>query len=146
MSTVTHILETKQNKAVYTVAPGATVIAAAKLMAEKRVGGLLVMENEKIVGIVTERDFARKMALLGARCGDSLIGEIMSSPVLYVRPNETTEECMALMTQNRLRHLPVMEDGKLIGMISIGDLVKTVIENQKFVIEQLGQYIRGDLN
>ena len=103
------------------------------------------MEKERIIGIVTERDFARKLALPDFSCGETPVREIMSSPVMYVRPLQTTEECMALITENRLRHLPVIEDDKLIGLISIGDLVKDVISTQKFTIQQLEHYIKGDL-
>lgn len=146
MSTVMQILHSKQDNSVYTTSPGASIMDAAKLMAEKHIGGLLVMENDRIVGIVTERDFARKLALTaGFSCGETLVREIMSSPVMYVRPLQTSDECMALITENRLRHLPVVDEGKLIGMISIGDLVKDVISSQKFTIEQLENYIKGDL-
>jgi CBS domain-containing protein len=145
MATVMQILHSKQNNNVYTVAPDTTVLDAAKLMAEKHIGGLLVMEKERIVGIVTERDYARKIALTGLPCGEKQVRDIMSSPVMYVRPDQTGDECMALITENRLRHLPVVDEGKLIGLISIGDLVKDVISSQKFTIKQLEHYIMGDL-
>ncbi len=145
MATVMQILQEKNSSSVYSVAPGASVMDAARMMAERRIGGLLVTENERIVGIVTERDFARRLALSAFPCGEILVREIMSAPVLYVRPDQTGAECMALMTENRLRHLPVVDEGKLIGLISIGDLVKNVISHQKFMIEQLEHYIRGDL-
>lgn len=145
MTTVGHILQSKTNNSVHTISPDVTVIQAAKLMANMRVGGLVVTDDQSIVGIVTERDFARKLALIGAHCGDMLVREIMSTPVMYVRPEYTTNECMALMTENRLRHLPVVVDGKLIGLVSIGDLVKNVISHQQFMIEQLEHYIKGDL-
>ena len=145
MTTVMQILRSKQDNTVFTTSPGATVTEAARLMAEKHIGGLLVMEKERIIGIVTERDFARKLALPDFSCGETPVREIMSSPVMYVRPLQTTEECMALITENRLRHLPVIEDDKLIGLISIGDLVKDVISTQKFTIQQLEHYIKGDL-
>jgi len=145
MSTVMQILHSKQDNSVFTTSPEATVMDAAKVMAEKHIGGLLVMEKDRIVGIVTERDFARKLALVGFPCGETLVRDIMSSPVMYVQPLQTSDECMALITENRLRHLPVVDEGKLIGMISIGDLVKDVISTQKFTIEQLEHYIKGDL-
>ena len=145
MATVMQILQEKNNSSVYSVAPGTSVMDAAKLMAEKHIGGLLVTEHERIVGIVTERDFARRLATTAFPCGEVFVNEIMSAPVLYVRPDQTGAECMALMTENRLRHLPVVDEDKLIGMISIGDLVKNVISHQKFMIEQLEHYIRGDL-
>lgn len=145
MTTVAHILQSKANNSVHTISPDVTVIQAAKLMANMRVGGLVVTNDQAIVGIVTERDFARKLALIGSHCGDLLVREIMSSPVMFVRPEHTTNECMALMTENRLRHLPVVVDDKLIGLVSIGDLVKNVISHQQFMIEQLEHYIKGDL-
>lgn len=145
MTTVARILQSKPDNTVHAVTPDSTIEQAAQLMADKHIGGLLVTLGENIVGIVTERDFARKLALAGSRCGEVLVREIMSSPVLYVEPSRTTDECMALMTENRLRHLPVLEDGKLVGMVSIGDLVKTVIASQQFTIEQLEHYIRGDM-
>lgn len=145
MSTVMQILRSKPDSSVFTTSPEATIMDAAKLMAEKHIGGLLVMEKERIVGIVTERDFARKLALAGFPCGETLVRDIMSSPVMYVHPLQTSEECMALITENRLRHLPVVDEGKLIGLITIGDLVKDVISTHKFTIEQLEHYIKGDL-
>lgn len=146
MSTVMQILHSKQDNSVFTTTPEATIMDAAKVMANKHIGGLLVMEKDRIVGIVTERDFARKLALTaGFPCGETRVGDIMSSPVMYVQPLQTSDECMALITENRLRHLPVVDEGKLIGMISIGDLVKDVISSQKFTIEQLEHYIKGNL-
>jgi CBS domain-containing protein len=103
-----------------------------------------VMEDGKIVGIVTERDYARKVILMGRASRDTQVLVIMTAEVMYVRPDHTSEECMALMTENRLRHLPVIDNGKLLGMLSIGDLVKDIISEQRFTIEQLEQYIRGE--
>ena len=145
MKTVTQILHAKADAEVYTISPDVSVIQAAKMMANMHVGGLVVTEEEQIVGIVTERDFARQLAQIGAQCGDMMVREIMSSPVMYVRPDQTASECMALMTENRLRHLPVVDNERLIGMISIGDLVKNVISDQKFIIEQLEHYIKGEM-
>jgi CBS domain-containing protein len=102
------------------------------------------MDGEKIVGIITERDYARKVVLMARSSKETPVRDIMASAVMYVRPDQTSEECMVLMTENRLRHLPVMDGGKLIGLISIGDLVKDVISEQKFIIEQLEHYITGD--
>jgi CBS domain-containing protein len=113
-------------------------------MAEKGIGALLVMEGEKIVGIITERDYARKTILLGRASKETLVRVIMTSEVMYVRPDQTSEECMALMTENRVRHLPVIDNGKLIGLLSIGDLVKDIISEQRFTIEQLEHYIMGE--
>lgn len=144
MKAVAHILHAKPTQAVYTIAPAASVLDAVKLMATQRVGALLVMEGDAVVGIVTERDYARKVVLMGRSSNQTPVRDIMTSPVMYVRPDQTNEDCMALMTENRLRHLPVMDNGKLIGLISIGDLVKDIISEQQFVIQQLEHYIRGE--
>ncbi|WP_211451373.1 CBS domain-containing protein [Collimonas antrihumi] len=143
MKTVAQILKTKQNQAVYTISPGAKVLDAVRMMADKSVGALLVVEQETIVGIVTERDYARKMILMGRSSTDTFVRDIMTSSVMYVRLDDTNEQCMALMTENRLRHLPILDDGKLIGIISIGDLVKDIISEQQFIIQQLEHYIMG---
>ena len=144
MKSVAQILKSKPVQAVLTIAPSDSVYYAVKLMAEKSIGALLVMEGEKIAGIVTERDYARKIVLMGRSSKDTPVRDIMTSEVMYVRPDQSNEECMALMTDNRLRHLPVLDQGKLIGLISIGDLVKDIISEQKFIIDQLEHYIRGD--
>jgi len=117
---------------------------AVKLMAEKDVGALLIMEGEMIVGMVSERDYARKIVLIGRSSKETPVRDIMTCPVMYVGPQQSTEECMALMTEKRVRHLPVLDNGKLIGLISIGDLVKDIISEQNFLIEQLQYYITGD--
>jgi len=143
MKTVANILASKQDQAVYAISPTASVLDAIKLMAEKSIGALLVMEDEQIVGIMTERDYARKMAIMGRSSTETLVREIMTSAVMYVRPDQSNEDCMALITENRLRHLPVVDNGKLIGLISIGDLVKDIISEQKFIIQQLEHYITG---
>jgi len=145
MKPIAEVLKAKSAHAVYTIAPSASVFEAVKLMADKHIGALLVMEKDAIAGIITERDYARKVIVMGRSSKDTPVRDIMSSPVLYVRPDQTNEECMALMTDHRLRHLPVVDDGKLIGLISIGDLVKDIISEQRFVIEQLQHYIMGDL-
>ena len=145
MKSAAQVLKAKPRQTVETVAPSTSVFDAVKLMAEKNIGALLVLEEQKIVGIVTERDYARKVVLLGRSSKETPVRDIMSSPVMYVRPDQTNEECMALMTDNRVRHLPVMDNGKLVGLISIGDLVKDIISEQKFIIEQLEHYITGDL-
>jgi len=121
------------------------VFDAIKLMAEKSIGALVVLEGGKVVGIITERDYARKVVLMSRSSKDAAVRDIMTTSVMYVLPNHTSEECMALMTEHRLRHLPVIERGKLVGLISIGDLVKDIISEQKFLIEQLAHYISGDL-
>ena len=145
MKSVAQILKSKSDQTIHNVAPTASVFDAVKLMAEKNVGALLVMEDGKIVGIFTERDYARKIALKGLSSRQTLVRDIMISRVMYVRPSQTNEECMALMTDNRLRHLPVLDNGKLIGLISIGDLVKDIISEQKFIIDQLQHYITGNM-
>jgi CBS domain-containing protein len=121
----------------------ATVFDALQLMAEKEVGALVVVDGPKPVGIISERDYARKIILLGRASPTTLVREIMTSHIVYTHPDQPIEECMAIITDKRIRHLPVMEEGKLIGIISIGDLVKTIIAEQKFTIEQLERYITG---
>ncbi|PFH12513.1 CBS domain protein [Collimonas sp. PA-H2] len=143
MKSVAQILKTKQNQAVYTISPAAKVFDAIKMMSDQSVGALLVTEGDVIVGIVTERDYARKMILKGRSSTDTSVRDIMTSSVMYVRPEDTNEQCMALMTENRLRHLPILDNGKLIGIISIGDLVKDIISEQQFIIQQLEHYIMG---
>ena len=143
MKTAAHVLKAKSDHVVHTVGPTVSVIDAIKQMADKNIGALLVVEYERVVGIVSERDFARKILLVARSSRETLVRDIMTSPVMYVRPEHSSEECMALMTKNRLRHLPVMDNGKLIGLISIGDLVKDIISDQKFMIEQLEHYISG---
>ena len=144
MKTVAEILKAKGDSVVYSIGPSATVYEALALMAEKNVGALLVMEGEKIVGMITERDYARKVVLLARSSKDTPLRDVMTPAVIYVRPDQTTEDCMALMTQSRIRHLPVIDHGKLVGLISIGDLVKGIISEQTFIIEQLQHYISGD--
>lgn len=144
MKTVAYILHSKTNHAVYTITPSATVLEAITLMADKGIGALVVTDHDKVVGIVTERDYARKVALMERSSYATQVHEIMSNAVLSVTPKDTTEHCMILMTDNHLRHLPVIENDQLLGLISIGDLVKNVIEDQKSLIEQLQSYIRGE--
>ena len=144
MKNAAQILKSKPEQTVHAVTPSTSVFDAVKLMAEKNIGALLVMEDVKIVGIITERDYARKIVLIGRSSKETPVRDIMTSPVMYVRPNQTNEECMALMTDNRVRHLPVMDSDKLLGLISIGDLVKDIISEQKFIIQQLEKYIAGD--
>ena len=117
---------------------------AIKLMADKNIGALLVMEADEVAGIITERDYARKVVLMSRSSKQTTVREIMTSAVMYVGPEQTSEECMVLMTENRLRHLPVIDAGRLLGIISIGDLVKDIIAEQRFTIEQLEHYISGE--
>jgi len=144
MKIVAHILKSKPEQTVHTITPAASVFDAVKQMAEKSIGALVVMEGEKVVGIITERDYARKIILMARSSKETPVRDIMTSSVMYVRPDQTSEECMVLMTENRLRHLPVMDSGNLIGLISIGDLVKDIISEQKFIIQQLEHYITGE--
>ena len=144
MKSVSQILKSKSDQTVHTITPSAPAFNAVKLMAQKNIGALLVMENGKIVGIVSERDYARKIDLLGWSSKETPVCDIMTSTVMYVHPDQTNEECMALMTGNRVRHLPVMDGDKLLGLISIGDLVKDIISYQQFIIQQLEKYIAGD--
>jgi len=144
MANVASVLKDKPaGGTVYAVDPDSPVLEAIKRMADHGVGALLVMKDDKLVGVLSERDYARKVILMGRASASTAVREIMSSPVMYVRPTQTVEECMALMTDKRLRHLPVMDGGRLVGVISIGDLVKQVIADQRFTIEQLEHYING---
>jgi CBS domain-containing protein len=142
MKTVMHLLRTKGH-GVLSVSPETPVFDALEVMAEKNVGALLVLEREVLVGIFTERDYARKVILKGKASKEIPVREIMSSHVLYVRPHQTIEDCMALMTDKRVRHLPVLDEERLVGVISIGDVVKAIIDEQEFMIEQLQNYIKG---
>jgi CBS domain-containing protein len=144
MKTAAHLLRSKAHQSVYTITPEASVFDAVQLMADKDIGALLVMDADAIAGIVTERDYARKIVLMSRSSKQTSVREIMTSAVMYVRPDQTSEECMVLMTENRLRHLPVMDAGRLLGIISIGDLVKDIIAEQRFTIEQLEHYISGE--
>ena len=143
MKRLTELLKSKPHQTVYTIAPTAPVLEAIKLMAEKHIGALLVLEGERVAGIVTERDYARKVVLKSRSSADTPVRDIMTAEVMFVRPDQTCEECMALMTDKRLRHLPVMDGDRLIGLVSIGDLVKEVISDQQFTIAQLQHYISG---
>ena len=143
MTVVADILKAKGDAIVHSIGPNDSVFDALQRMADKDIGALLVMEEGRIVGILTERDYARKIALKGRTSVLTQVCDVMTTSVMFVKPAQTSEECMALMTDNRLRHLPVINDDKLIGLISIGDLVKHIISEQKFVIEQLEQYISG---
>jgi len=142
MKTIKEILQRKAH-GVLSISPEASVLDALKLMAEKEVGALVVLEAERLAGIFSERDYARKVILHGKSSKDTLVREIMTAKVVYVRPEQSVEDCMALMTDKRIRHLPVLQDNRVIGVISIGDVVKEVISEQRFVIEQLEQYIHS---
>jgi CBS domain-containing protein len=142
MTAVRHIIDQKGSQ-VWSVGPGDTVYDAIKLMADKDIGALMVVDDGKIVGIVTERDYARNVFLKGRGSPQTLVGEIMATNVACVTPDKSIEECMAIMTARMVRHLPVVNDGKLLGIVSIGDLVKSIISDREFVIEQLEHYISG---
>ena len=142
MKSVRDILKVKGNE-VWRVEPDATVFDALERMAEKEVGALVVTEGEQVVGLITEREYARKVVLQGRTSPTTLVKEIMTSPVVYIHLDQPIEECMSLMTEKRTRHLPVIEDGKLVGLISIGDIVKSIIADQQFMIEQLVRYVSG---
>jgi CBS domain-containing protein len=141
MTSVRHILDQKGHQ-VWSVHPGDTVYDAIKLMADKDVGALVVLDGSKMAGIVTERDYARNVFLKGRASPQTLIGEIMEPNVVCVAPDKSIEECLAIMSARRVRHLPVINDGELLGIVSIGDLVKSIISDREFVIEQLEHYIR----
>jgi CBS domain-containing protein len=140
MKTVRELLKQKGGT-VWSVAPDSTVYAALQLMADKNIGALLVIEAGRPVGIFSERDYARQVILKGKSSKDTPVREIMTSRVVFVRPDQNIEECMALMTDKRFRHLPVLEAGQLAGLLSIGDVVKAVISEKDFLIEQLANYI-----
>jgi CBS domain-containing protein len=142
MASVKQLLDRK-GTALFCVEPEDPVLEAIRQMAERHVGALLVMRGNELVGIVSERDYARKVILLGRSSRDTPVWQIMSSPVYTVSPNHTVDDCMRLMTERRIRHLPVLERGRVVGVISIGDLVKAVIEDQKQTIEQLESYIHS---
>jgi CBS domain-containing protein len=140
--TVKHLLEQK-SQSLWTIDPDATVLDALAKMAEKDIGSLLVMDGEKLIGIITERHYSRNVVLKGKRSPTTLVSDIMERNVVHVRPEQSVELCMALMTDKRVRHLPVLEDNRAIGIVSIGDILKSIISKQKFVIDELEHYIRG---
>ncbi len=142
MISVEQILRHK-GRAYWSVSPNAMVIDALKLMAEKDVGALLVLDGGQLVGIISERDYARKVILKGKSSLKTPVREIMTQAVVFVRPGQTVEECMALMTEKRVRHLPVIAEGQVVGVVSIGDAVKASIDAKDFMIKQLENYITG---
>ncbi|MFW0754827.1 CBS domain-containing protein [Pseudomonas sp. H11T01] len=146
MKTVAQLLKlkVKHNQQVHTIAPHQMVLEALMVMAEKNVGALPVLENGLVVGVISERDYARKLVLHGRSSVGTPVRDIMSAPVITVDSHQTVETCMGIMTDSHLRHLPVVEDGQLLGLLSIGDLVKEAIAEQADLIRQLEQYIRGE--
>lgn len=146
MKTVAQLLRIKdeQNQQVHTISPDDMVLQALMRMAEKNVGALLVVKNDEVLGIISERDYARKMVLHGRSSVGTKVSDIMVSPVITIDSHQNVETCLSIMTEKHLRHLPVVEDGKLVGLLSIGDLVKEAIAEQADLIRQLEQYIRGE--
>jgi CBS domain-containing protein len=142
MRTIRQILEEKGYE-VLAIDPGASVYSAIEIMAENGVGALMVMEGARPVGLISERDYARKVILKGRSSRDTEVREVMATHVYCVGPAQTVEECMALMTEKRVRHLPVLGEDRVVGIVSIGDLVKSIIADQQFIIEQLEHYICG---
>jgi len=140
MTTIKQILDTK-GYAIWSIHPRESVFAAIQQMAEKEVGALVVLEGDAVVGIISERDYARKVTLKGRSDRETAVRDIMTPHVICVRLEQSLEECMTIVTERRIRHLPVLDSGRLIGIISIGDLVKTIIAEQQFIIEQLEHYI-----
>ena len=143
MRTVAQMLRAKPNQDIYTIAPSATVLEALQLMAEKNIGALIVTEGDQVLGIVSERDYARKMVLKGRSSVATPVSAIMATPVISVSSEQNTRDCLRLMGRGHLRHLPVIDDGRLVGMLSVGNLVKEVLAEQDELIQQLEQYIRG---
>lgn len=142
MKLVQHLLETKGRK-IFTISEDASVFDAIRLMASHSIGSLLVMQDQELKGIVTERDYARKVILQGRSAETARVGEIMSTRPITATPDQTVKHCMELMTDRRIRHLPVVTDGRVVGLISIGDLVQAIISDQQKEIEQLESYISG---
>ncbi|MBM7061070.1 CBS domain-containing protein [Pseudomonas sp. UL073] len=144
MNTVAHILAAKASRHVHTIGPEDTVLTALQVMAENNVGALPVIDGDQLLGIVSERDYARRIILQGRSSVGTPVKAIMSAPVVTVEPRQDLRACMELMTERKLRHLPVVDGGRLIGLLSIGDLVKEVIAEKDGLINQLEQYIRGE--
>ena len=145
MKTVQDLLKEKKSKEIWTITPDTIVYRALQLLSEKGIGALLVMEKEKLVGIVSERDYARKVILEGKSSKETLTKEIMTAKLYVVNPENTVDECMALITEKRIRHIPVVEKktNRVLGVISIGDVLKAIISEQKILIENLSSYIMG---
>ena len=143
MTIVAQVINNKAEHSIFTISPNATVLEAIKIMADKGVGALVVAEDEKLLGIFSERDYTRKIALMDRSSSNTLVADIMTVKVITVNLSHTVEECLDLMTDRHLRHLPVLENHKLVGFISIGDLVKAAMDDQRVLIEQLQHYISG---
>ncbi len=141
MKSAMQVLRAKKSNSIIAISPDATVYEAIELMCDKNVGALLVLDGDRLIGVISERDYARKIILAGRASRETLVRDVMTKELVVVHPETSVEECMAIMTEKFLRHLPVMEDGKVVGLVSIGDAVKTIISEQNFVITNLQQYI-----
>jgi len=140
MTTVQRLLDSK-GRLVWSIAPDASVFEAVQLMADKRVGALMVVDKNELIGVISERDYAREIVLKDRASRSTPVSAIMTQRVLYVRPQQTLEECMALMTEKHLRHLPVLDNGRLVGVIAMRDVIKDLIAEKEFLIEQMENYI-----
>ena len=145
MPTVADILSKRDARSLASLPPTATVRDALLLMADRNIGSVLIMQGEALLGIFTERDYARKLALKGLASADTPLADVMTAKLYVVSPRQTVQECMGIMTQAKIRHLPVVSDGAVQGLVSIGDLVNATMAEQEFLISQLGSYISGDL-
>ena len=146
MLTIVRDLLEEKGHAVWSVSPDTTILKAMQVMSEKRIGNLVVLEDDQLVGIISERDFVRMIARESACQLDKPVGDVMTRQVITVDPSQSIEDCMVLMTANRIRHLPVVDQDQIVGVISIGDVIKGVIRSQKFTIDQLTKYIGGGYN
>ncbi|MBH03238.1 MAG: histidine kinase [Xanthomonadales bacterium] len=142
MTTINDLLRDKPRD-IWSVSPDDSVFDALQLMADKNIGAVLVMDDKHLVGLLSERDYARKLILANKASRDTAVRDVMTSRVAYVAPSKEVEECLALMTDKRFRHLPVLDEGRVVGLVSIGDLVKAIIDKKQFMIEQLESYISG---
>lgn len=145
MSTVAEVLAAKPPSVTESLPPTATVRDALQRMADRNIGSVLIMQGDALLGIFTERDYARKLALKGLASADTLLADVMTARLYVVSPRQTVQECMGIMTQAKIRHLPVVDDGAVTGLVSIGDLVNATIAEQRFIIEQMENYIAGNL-
>jgi len=142
MITIEQLLNNKDDQ-IWSVEPKTSIFEALKIMSDKEIGALLVIEDEKLVGIFSERDYARKVILKGKSSKNTQVGELMTKKVLYIDPEKTINDCMAIMTDKHIRHLPVIENDKVIGMVTIGDVINQIISEQEFTIQHLENYITG---